>query len=428
MWDIFFNHFNTCMFILFSMVLILIAVNLKYSKKKTLLIIIPVNILICTLNVLLSEKLSFYNDWRMFLFFVFLPQCILTLFISKKINFGLGTALINSYIGIYIIYLTYTVIHNFYPHNLTQFVIFLVGAPLLMVYMRFGYKNLQNNIENILPSLTTLLAIYSLVLFVEIQIYAFLIGYASNSHVLRLEIFGVAILSVYILSIIFFHLIIKLINNKMLELNNYKWVEANIAYTLEHFKQIERKNDKLRIINHDLRHILSITSTLIQSGENDKALEFINKYTEILEKNRTVRFCEDTLINSTIEYYYVLCQKNNIKFNCKINNIEDALNIPSHEVVVLISNCLENALKASLKLTDNKVINFTFLNNNGRLILQIENNYNGIIKLDSKNRPVNDEINHGIGTASIEYFTKKNNLILDYNITSDKFKIIVLFK
>ena len=88
----------------------------------------------------------------------------------------------------------------------------------------------------------------------------------------------------------------------------------------------------------------------------------------------------------------------------------------------------ENAINASLKLESNRLINFTFLNNNGRLVLKVENNYNGIIELDNENNPTNHEENHGIGTASIQYFAKRNDLIIDYEITQNIFKIIILFK
>ena len=52
----------------------------------------------------------------------------------------------------------------------------------------------------------------------------------------------------------------------------------------------------------------------------------------------------------------------------------------------------------------------------------------GIITLDQNNKPVNLEENHGIGTASIQYFAKRNDLIIDYEMTNAKFKITILFK
>jgi sensor histidine kinase regulating citrate/malate metabolism len=224
------------------------------------------------------------------------------------------------------------------------------------------------------------------------------------------------------------HYLIGQYHAKIVYIKDNEWLQNHLQYTVEQIKQQERKDSELRILHHDLRHILTTTSTLIQDGKNDKALEFLNQYISLINGTRRRRYCEDSLINASLDYYYNICQDNNIKFNCKLNNIEEALKIPSHEVAVVISNCLENAINASLRLESNRLINFTFLNNNGRLVLKVENNYDGIIELDSDNKPTTNEENHGIGTASIQYFAKRNDLIIDYEMTNSLFKIIILFK
>lgn len=59
--------------------------------------------------------------------------------------------------------------------------------------------------------------------------------------------------------------------------------------------------------------------------------------------------------------------------------------------------------------------------------MQISNPYEGEIKLDKKNKPINTNENHGIGTKSIQEFVDKYNLMLDYEITKEKFSISIIF-
>ena len=92
-----------------------------------------------------------------------------------------------------------------------------------------------------------------------------------------------------------------------------------------------------------------------------------------------------TNFSNELDYYKKLAINNSIEFKIKINNFEEILDVPSSEMGVFISNCLDNAFNAVNKLDDNKHIDFIFLNNNGRLILQIKNNFNGSIILDSSN-------------------------------------------
>lgn len=69
-----------------------------------------------------------------------------------------------------------------------------------------------------------------------------------------------------------------------------------------------------------------------------------------------------------------------------------------------------------------------FINNMGRLILQVENSFNGQIEKDKDDKPTSSLSGHGIGTNSIHWFAERNNLSVNYNITDSVFKISVLFK
>jgi hypothetical protein len=410
------------------MVSLLLVSKPKYSMKLTVLISIIFTLVLLAVNIVIFLPLGPVTYQNHFILTVFTPEAILAALLGKRKNFSAVTAIINAYISFYILMLTISAFSNWITETKIQLFLIVLGSIFIFIYLKLFYTKIHNQIETTLPKFFKYLLIYGILMFLEINIYQFLIGAFDTKHVLRLEIFGVAILSVYILSIVFMHYLIKQYYAKIVQLKDNEWLENHLQYTIEQIKQQERKESELRILHHDIRHILTTTSTLIQNNENDKALEFLNQYISLNNKTRRRRYCEDSFINSALDYYYNICKDNDIKFNCKLNNIEEALKIPSHEVAVVISNCLENAINASLKLESNRLINLTFLNNNGRLVLRVENNYNGIIEVDNNNHPISTEENHGIGTASIQYFAKRNDLIIDYEMTNSLFKIIILFK
>ena len=189
----------------------------------------------------------------------------------------------------------------------------------------------------------------------------------------------------------------------------------------------QQSGNEMRIIRHDMKHVLFTISTLMNNGEYEKIQELINSYNITIENTKTKRFCADPVINAVLEYYQHQCDLNNINFKTKINNVEEILNIPSNELVVVISNCLDNAINASLKVTSNRYVSFIFLNNNNRLILQIKNKFDGNINLDLNNMPTSENQSHGFGTKSIEMFAKRHNITLDYVITKTTFEISLLF-
>jgi sensor histidine kinase regulating citrate/malate metabolism len=183
----------------------------------------------------------------------------------------------------------------------------------------------------------------------------------------------------------------------------------------------------MKIIRHDTRHVLTIVSTLLKEGKKKKAIEFIDEQINIIDSTKVATYCKDALINAIIYYYKELCDKNNINLKIRIKNIDKQLKISTSEVAIVLANCLENAFKAVNKLKENREIDFKFINNDGVLLMQISNNYEGTIKLDRKNRPIAGSSNHGIGTKSIQEFVSKYNLMLDYEITDTRFSISIIF-
>ena len=211
------------------------------------------------------------------------------------------------------------------------------------------------------------------------------------------------------------------------EIEDEELINKQIENIMEISELKAQSDNELRILRHDMKHVLVTISTLINNGEIEQAQELINSYNVSIENTKRKRYCNDPLINSVLEYYEQQCINNDINFKTKINNFEELLTIPSNEIVVVISNCLDNAINASLKLKNNRSVTFIFLNNNGRLILQIKNKYDGNISFDTNNLPTNDKEEHGFGTKSIELFAKRNNITLDYAVTKTTFEITLLF-
>ena len=249
----------------------------------------------------------------------------------------------------------------------------------------------------------------------------------TTQNILKINVFSLALLSVYTVSIVGFYLFLKSYQKELINNFDNKILNKQIENIMEIFELKSQSDNELRILRHDMKHVLVTISTLINNQEIEQAQELINSYNVSIENTKHKRFCNDPLINSVLEYYENQCLNNNISFKTKINNFEELLTIPSNEIVVVISNCLDNAINASLKLKDNRSVTFIFLNNNGRLILQIKNKYDGNISFDTNNLPTNDNEEHGFGTKSIELFAKRNNITLDYAVTKTTFEITLLF-
>lgn len=411
----------------FSMILLLIVSGSRFSKIKTLLLVIPITLTILSINSYIFEffKLEKVLIWN--ILGIFIPEALLVFIIGKRKGLSLFTGIVNAFLLTYFVVLIEVVGLRFADNDiLYRGLIYVTCFPLAAIYLNFFYNKLHNIVESSLPKMLWLLLLYGVAMFAEIGLYQNIIS-TTTQNVLKINIFSIALLSVYTVSITGFYMFLKSYQKELINNFDTKILNKQIENIMEISELKAQSDNELRILRHDMKHVLVTISTLINNGEIEQAQELINSYNVSIENTKRKRYCNDPLINSVLEYYEQQCINNDINFKTKINNFEELLTIPSNEIVVVISNCLDNAINASLKLKNNRAVTFIFLNNNGRLILQIKNKYDGNISFDTNNLPTNDKEEHGFGTKSIELFAKRNNITLDYAVTKNTFEITLLF-
>ena len=406
----------------------------KIEKKKLLpfLIIFIFTIAFLLFINLLSIKLKL-NDinglW--FIITLFLPEAglliITTILLHKKFNLIESiTATLNAFLCFYMMFSIATAFQPFIE-NFREFtiVLYLVGTPLLFLYLRFIYRRLQTIIVEYMPQQLWIIALYTSAIIIEMIIYAGLIQ-LTDELMLQFSIFNVAILSVYFVSIYGFFVILNDYQKKNIQLLNLEANKKQLDAILNYAERQKENEAKLRIIKHDMRHVLNNISSLIQEGKLQEAIEVISSYNEIVESNKFFQYCKDPAINAVINYYKNKCEDNNIPFKASVHEFEKDLKIPLEDLSLIISNILDNAYNATIK-AKKPSITFKFINNHGQLLLQVINSFEGPILYDSEHLPTSREHNHGTGSKSIRYYAKKNNIFVDYQINEDIFKITILF-
>ena len=411
---------------LFSLAILLMASRVRFSWKKTIIYSSVFYIILMVMNVIAFYDKGLLELEKLSLFTFFIPEAIFVICISKRRILSSIVVCMSAYLAVYAVQLIKTVFVGTFEIYFFDY-LHIFAFPIIVLFLKKIYVPLHDDIEKLQPKLMIWLLVFTLILLAEFFIYGTLIG-ATNQYVLRLEIFCVATTSIYYVAIAILYFILREYKRILIENSDYLMLQNTITSFDEILKIREYKEEQLRVLRHDLKHVLITVNSLINKKKYKEASDFISDYVKNVESTKVKRHSSVPLLDAIIEYYKIICKENDIKFSCKINNIEDALKVNLYEIVIFISNCLENAVNATNKLTENKYIKFIFLNNDGRLILQIENSYNGQITYDSNNNPTNLEEGHGFGTNSNKWFAKRNKLSLNYKITENTFTINVLFK
>ena len=416
---------------LFCAAALYIVMGRKYSLKKTLLIAIPCVLIILGINTIVFMNISIedekLNDVLYFWFSIsiYTPIGLLMLPLGKRKWMSFITAGVNVFLAYYFIAMAGKMISE-RTQPLFIYIWYLAVFPCVIVFIKIVYCKLQDMLEELLPKNVWILCGYALLMILEIYAYSELIK-SSPDNAEKLEIFGIALTSVYVTSIIIIYFIIIHYHATFVENSNLILMKGQVQAIQDQYKLREMKEEELRILRHDMKHILITVSSLINADKKAEALEFIDNYVNTITATKGKVYCNDSIINSILNYYFDKAEKDDVALNIKINNIEDALAVPPYETAVLISNCLDNAIKAANKLKNNRIVDFTFWNNDGRLVLQCKNNYDGIILIDKDGRPTNLAKGHGLGSDSIELFAKKYGLTINYEITENVYKISIFF-
>ena len=182
---------------------------------------------------------------------------------------------------------------------------------------------------------------------------------------------------------------------------------------------MEENEKKIVLIRHDMRHFLNNILNDLENNQNEHAIDYIHTLFDSLDQTVRKQYCLNNTINMIIASYENRIQEENIDFHYQLS-VPKKLVISDIDLTSILSNALENALKAVLLLKDYRFIQLTIEEKCGKLLISVENNYlNEPIFVDGI--PISKEKNHGFGRQSIVYTVNKLNGNCQFSVNNHRF-------
>lgn len=179
---------------------------------------------------------------------------------------------------------------------------------------------------------------------------------------------------------------------------------------------LEKNQREVTELRKKLSENYSELENLINAGKIPEAMDFISHQVKILDSTRIKKFSKLPMINAAISIYFRLADELRIKISHKID-LPEKLSTDESDLAVLVSNLLENAIKASTKQKNpsEREISIILRNIKGQNVLEIGNRYDFPIKLGENGLPYTTEIGHGLGMSSLEIFAKKYAAFVNFS-------------
>jgi hypothetical protein len=213
-------------------------------------------------------------------------------------------------------------------------------------------------------------------------------------------------------------------NKEKLYLQNYNnmLLQQKYEYREEYYKNLEKYQEEIRIIKHDLKNQL----IRISAYEASEAKKEIERIIDNLVKKDETHFTRNAGINSLLSVKYNNAVKKGIDCNFSVL-IPEKMGINESDLAGLIGNIIDNAVEAAEKCWKDQWIKFNITYYNHLLIIVCENSTEGPVEyLKTTKKNVNE---HGLGIKSIyqiveryhgtcKYVARENSLLLEVNLWS----------
>lgn len=166
----------------------------------------------------------------------------------------------------------------------------------------------------------------------------------------------------------------------------------------------EASASDLKKIRHDIKSNLANISYLLKENHIKESVKYISAITSTLESTKSVIHCGNNYLDSILNYGISLCRKNKINTQFEVGNVLK-LNIEPNDLSSIISNLLNNAVEANLKLTGvEKYITLKIFCYKNYLVVIIKNPYKRVL-IESDGALITDKKDknyHGYGLKIVK--------------------------
>lgn len=216
---------------------------------------------------------------------------------------------------------------------------------------------------------------------------------------------GLSIIHITVLCV--FYLLFVMLSNSINR--NVQLLRENefLALQRERYEGLRLSIEEARQARHDLRHHFSRLSHMAQCNDMEAIQNYLDEVTRRIP-NLAMRFSENCALDSVIGHYWALARQDNIPFEAKVD-LPAQLPMDEIDVALVLSNLLENAIDASLKLSPEKRhISLEAYIHSGHLgLIRVENNYAGTINEKNGTFFSSKRRGKGVGINSIRRIAEK---------------------
>jgi len=202
-------------------------------------------------------------------------------------------------------------------------------------------------------------------------------------------------------------------------------LEAELKQSRAEMESLRRAETQTAIYQHDMRHHLTAISGLLDAGNSQQAAEYIRTVQSDVETITPRQFCAHETVNLLCSSFYQRAKQAGVALKI-MAKLPEGLPISDAELCAVVSNGLENALRAVTSAADvGKWVDFYCEVKHNKLLIEIRNPYSGKVDME-QGLPVSRQTGHGFGCRSIRSIANRHRGLCSFEPVDGLFTLRVV--
>ena len=204
--------------------------------------------------------------------------------------------------------------------------------------------------------------------------------------------------------------------------------EQNQKNRIADYQDREEIYERQRRKMYDYKNQLSTIQTLIKNGHTDEALSFTQKLTESIAVEMSAINTNHPVVNAVLNQKYRSMQEKHIAVILKVGDLQEIC-LEEEEIVILLSNLLDNAIRESekvLKNTGKAVIHLKLECKDHKLIFAVRNPVTEKVEIQNDAIKSKRGEHHGIGLLNVKAVVDKYGGDMVLSCDENEFKAVVI--
>lgn len=200
---------------------------------------------------------------------------------------------------------------------------------------------------------------------------------------------------------------------------------------LEHqYDLIERSENNLKILRHNMRHYSDMINLLLDTEEYEEIKKITSHINRVVDENKIVKYCDNLVVNTILSQMMQQAEELSVRTHLDLT-VSKEIPVNDYEFTTVIANLFENSIFCVKHFVPEKrYVKLKIHCTMDHLLIQIKNEYEKEIIFDKvTGLPKSSRgENHGLGLQNVSSFSEKIGGSFDCFCQDGIFQVVLFSK